>query len=59
MKSQQSSKPIERIIGRRQVPSKEKILSLYDADINVIVRGKLGAFTKWATCLPWVNRATA
>jgi hypothetical protein len=32
----------ERIIGGRQVPSKEKILSLYDESLNVIVRGKLG-----------------
>jgi hypothetical protein len=30
----------ERIIGERIVPSKEKILSLYDKDAHVIVRGK-------------------
>ena len=41
----------ERIIGGRQVPSKEKILSLYDADINVIVRGKLGASTEMGNVL--------
>jgi len=33
----------ERIIGKRQIPSKDKILSLYEADIHVIVRGKAGA----------------
>lgn len=33
----------ERIIGGRQVPSKKKILSLYESDVNVIVRGKAGA----------------
>lgn len=30
----------ERIIGERQVPTKEKILSLYGPDIHVLVRGK-------------------
>lgn len=33
----------ERIIGGRQVANSEKILSIYDADIEVIVRGKAGA----------------
>jgi len=33
----------ERIIGERQVKSNEKILSLYDSDVNVIVRGKAGS----------------
>ena len=32
----------ERIIGERVVASKDKILSLYDKDISVIVRGKAG-----------------
>ena len=32
----------ERIIGGRQIKSSEKILSLYEKEINVIVRGKLG-----------------
>jgi hypothetical protein len=32
----------ERIIGERIVASKDKILSLYDKDISVIVRGKAG-----------------
>lgn len=33
----------ERIIGERAVKNSEKILSLYEPDINVIVRGKAGA----------------
>jgi len=33
----------ERIIGERQVANEDKILSLYDDAINVIVRGKAGA----------------
>jgi hypothetical protein len=33
----------ERIIGERQVPNKEKILSLYEDDAAVYVRGKAGA----------------
>ena len=32
----------ERIIGERQIASKDKILSLYEPDIHVIVRGKAG-----------------
>jgi hypothetical protein len=32
----------ERIIGGRLVPTEDKILSLYDQDAHVIVRGKLG-----------------
>ena len=32
----------ERIIGERMLPSPEKILSLYDQDAQVIVRGKAG-----------------
>ena len=32
----------ERIIGERSVQSKDKILSLYDAEAEVIVRGKAG-----------------
>lgn len=31
----------ERIIGKRLVPTEDKILSLYDKDAHVIVRGKL------------------
>jgi len=33
----------ERIIGARQVPNVDKILSLYEPDVRVIVRGKAGA----------------
>jgi hypothetical protein len=33
----------ERIIGGRLVDNEEKILSLYDTDVHVIVRGKAGA----------------
>lgn len=33
----------ERIIGQRLVNNEEKILSLYDTDVHVIVRGKAGA----------------
>jgi len=33
----------DRIIGGRKLKSSEKILSLYEPDINVIVRGKAGA----------------
>ena len=32
----------DRIIGERQVPSENKILSLYDRDAHVIIRGKAG-----------------
>jgi hypothetical protein len=33
----------ERIIGERLVENKEKILSLYESDVHVVVRGKAGA----------------
>lgn len=33
----------ERIIGGRKVDNEDKILSLYDTDVRVIVRGKAGA----------------
>lgn len=33
----------ERIIGERQVPNKEKLLSIYENDVAVYVRGKAGA----------------
>lgn len=33
----------ERVVGGRQVPNAEKILSAYDPDIDVVVRGKAGA----------------
>lgn len=33
----------ERIIGGRLVPNAEKVLSLYEPDVQVLVRGKVGA----------------
>lgn len=41
----------ERIIGERRVASSEKILSIYEADINVIVRGKSDAEVEFGNCL--------
>lgn len=44
----------ERLIGGRLVPNKEKILSLYDADVDVIVRGKAGAEVEFGSKL-WLG----
>jgi len=41
----------ERIIGERQVPNRFKILSLYEKDIHVIVRGKADAETEFGNTL--------
>ena len=41
----------ERIIGERPVPNAEKILSLYEEDIHVIVRGKAGAQVEFGNSL--------
>jgi hypothetical protein len=41
----------ERIIGERQVANKDKILSLYESDIHVIVRGKAGAEVEFGNSL--------
>ena len=41
----------ERIIGERQVANKEKILSLYEGDVHVIVRGKAGAEVEFGNSL--------
>lgn len=41
----------ERIIGGRQVPSAEKLLSLYEDDIHVLVRGKSGAEVEFGNSL--------
>lgn len=41
----------ERIIGERQVPSQEKILSLYESDLHVITRGKAGAEVEFGNTL--------
>jgi len=44
----------ERIIGGRKLPNKEKILSLYDPDVEVIVRGKSGAAVEFGNNL-WLG----
>lgn len=44
----------ERIIGERPVPNEDKILSLYDADVDVIVRGKAGAEVEFGSKL-WLG----
>jgi len=41
----------ERIIGGRLVPNEEKILSLYEPDIHVLVRGKAGAEVEFGNTL--------
>jgi hypothetical protein len=41
----------ERIIGERKVANKDKILSLYESDIHVIVRGKAGAEVEFGNSL--------
>lgn len=41
----------ERIIGERQVASKDKILSLYEGQVHVIVRRKAGAETEFGNTL--------
>jgi len=41
----------ERIIGGRQVPNDEKLLSLFEPDIHVIVRGKAGAEVEFGNLL--------
>jgi hypothetical protein len=41
----------ERIIGGRKVASADKILSLYEPDIHVIVRGKAGAEVEFGNSL--------
>ena len=41
----------ERIIGERQVESRDKILSLYERDVHVIVRGKAGADVEFGNSL--------
>ena len=41
----------ERIIGEREVKSSEKTLSLYEPEINVVVRGKLGAEVEFGNVL--------
>lgn len=41
----------ERIIGERPVPNADKILSLYEPDLHVIVRGKAGADVEFGNTL--------
>lgn len=41
----------ERIIGERRVPTADKILSIHEPDINVIVRGKSGAEVEYGNQL--------
>lgn len=41
----------ERIIGERKVANADKILSLYESDIHVIVRGKAGAEVEFGNSL--------
>lgn len=47
----------ERIIGERQVANEDKILSLYDDSVNVIVRGKAGAEVEFGNKL-WLGETT-
>lgn len=41
----------ERIIGERQVPNDQKVVSLYETDTQVIVRGKAGAEVEFGNTL--------
>lgn len=41
----------ERIIGERKIENTDKILSLYDPDVHVIVRGKAGANVEFGNSL--------
>jgi hypothetical protein len=41
----------ERIIGERRVANSDKILSLYDPDIHVLIRGKADAETEFGNAL--------
>lgn len=46
----------ERIIGERRVANEEKILSLYDEDVRVMVRGKSGAEVEFGNKL-WIGES--
>ncbi|MEI8339926.1 MAG: transposase [Verrucomicrobiota bacterium] len=48
---QARSQAHERIIGGRKVANEEKILSLYESDLHVIVRGKAGAEVEFGNSL--------
>jgi len=41
----------ERIVGERRVANKDKILSLYEHDVEVLVRGKAGAEVEFGNAL--------
>jgi hypothetical protein len=47
----------ERIIGERRVANSDKILSLYDPDIHVLVRGKAGAEVEFGNGLYLAEQA--
>ncbi len=47
----------ERIIGERKVANNEKILSLYDSDVHVIVRGKAGSEVEFGNKLLLAEQA--
>jgi hypothetical protein len=47
----------ERIIGGRQVANQDKILSLYEPDIHVIVRGKAGSEVEFGNTLLLAEQA--
>lgn len=47
----------ERIIGERRVANKDKILSFYDPDVRVLVRGKAGAEVEFGNALYLVEQA--
>ena len=47
----------ERIIGGRRVPNKEKILSLHEPDVHVLVRGKANAETEFGNGLYLAEQA--
>lgn len=48
----------ERIIGERSVPNAEKILSLYERDVEVLQRGKAGADVEFGNKL-WLGETRA
>ena len=48
----------ERIIGERQVANDEKILSLFEPDIQVIVAERRARKSSLATGWFWANRST-
>jgi len=47
----------ERIIGERKVPNNKKIVSLYEPDARVIVRGKAGAEVEFGNALYLAEQA--